>query len=472
MSDPINPIPPKRPIILIVDDDRNTREGLQRALQRRYVVRLAEDATRALEQLADSEVDVLLSDMRMPGMDGLGLLRRVQAQHPSTVCILLTAYGSVETAVEAMKQGAYDFLTKPVNLDHLEMLIERALHSRDMESRNRDLQAQLDRKYGMENIVGDSPSMQQVFDIVRQAAPSNATVLIQGPSGTGKELVANAIHRLSYRAKGPFVAVNCAALSPTLLESELFGHEKGAFTGAVARRKGRFELADGGTLFLDEISEIELATQVKLLRVLEERRFERVGGVESVEVDIRLIAATNRNLKDLVAQGKFREDLFFRLNVVDIFLPPLAERMGDIPLLCDHFLRECAERNNRPVPGITPDALNLLTAYPWPGNVRELRNTIEKMLVLGRGDKLTARDVPANIREVSRERLPTLQSAVVQVSGSLAELERERILAVLRKQNDNRTRAAVELGISRRTLHRKLNEYEQQGLLAPEQTTE
>jgi len=459
---------PKRPVVLIVDDDRNTREGLQRALQRRYAVRLAEDATRALDLLADDEVDVLLSDLRMPGLDGLGLLRRVQAQHPATICILLTAYGSVETAVEAMKQGAYDFLTKPVNLDHLEMLIERALHSRDMECRNRDLQAQLDRKFGMESMIGDSPPMQQVFDIVRQAAPSSATVLIQGPSGTGKELVANAIYRLSNRAKGPFIAVHCAALSPTLLESELFGHEKGAFTGALARRKGRFELADGGTLFLDEISEIDAATQVKLLRVLEERRFERVGGVEPVEVDIRLIAATNRNLKDLVAQGKFREDLFFRLNVVDIFLPPLVDRAGDIPLLCEHFLRECAERNNRLVPGITPDALNLLSAYPWPGNVRELRNTIEKMLVLGRGDKLTARDVPANIREIGRERLPALRTATLPAGGSLADMEREKIMAVLQKQHDNRTRAAVELGISRRTLHRKLNEYKERGLLPPE----
>jgi len=458
----------KRPIILIVDDDRNTREGLQRALQRHYAVRLAEDATRALDMLADSEVDVLLSDLRMPGMDGLGLLRRVQAQHPSTICILLTAYGSVESAVEAMKQGAYDFLTKPVNLDHIEMLIERALHSRDMESRNRDLQSQLDRKYGMESIVGDSPPMQHVFDIVRQAAPSSATVLIQGPSGTGKELVAHAIHRLSNRAKGPFIAVHCAALSPTLLESELFGHEKGAFTGAVARRKGRFEMADGGTLFLDEISEIDPATQVKLLRVLEERRFERVGGVESVEVDIRLIAATNRDLKELIAQGKFREDLFFRLNVVDIFLPPLADRAGDIPLLCDHFLRECAERNGRPVPGITPDALNLLTAYSWPGNVRELRNTIEKMVVLGRGEKITARDIPAVVREIGRERLPGLRVASQPDGGSLADTEREKILAVLRKQKGNRTRAAIELGISRRTLHRKLNEYKKQELSPPE----
>jgi DNA-binding NtrC family response regulator len=455
-------------MVLIVDDDRNTREGLQRALQRRYRVRLAEDGARALEMLADNEVDVLLSDLRMPGMDGLGLLRRVQAQHPATISILLTAYGSVESAVEAMKQGACDFLTKPVNLDHLELLIERALRARDMELNNRELRTQLDHKFGMENIVGDSPPMQQVFDIVRQAAPTTATVLIQGPSGTGKELIAHAIHRLSSRAKGAFVAVHCAALSSSLLESELFGHEKGAFTGALARRKGRFELADGGTLFLDEISEIDPATQVKLLRVLEERRFERVGGMELVEVDIRLIAACNRDLKALVAQGKFREDLYFRLNVVDIYLPPLLERAGDIPLLCDRFLKEYAERNHKAVPGLTPDALHLLTAYSWPGNVRELRNTIEKMVVLGRGEKLTARDVPAGIREGGRERLPVTRSAQPAAGGSLADMERAKILTVLRNQNDNRSRAAQELGISRRTLHRKLNEYRQQGVLPPD----
>jgi len=456
-----------RPVVLIADDDRNTREGLQRALQRHYTIRLAEDANRALDQLADGEVDVLLSDLRMPGLDGLGLLRRVQAQHPSTVCILLTAYGSVETAVEAMKQGAYDFLTKPVNLDHLEMLISRALHSRDMETRNRDLQAQLDSKFGMERIVGESPVMQRVFDMVRQAAPTSATVLIQGPSGTGKELVAQAIHRLSTRSRGPFVAVHCAALSSTLLESELFGHERGAFTGAVARRKGRFEQADGGTLFLDEISEIDPAIQVKLLRVLEERSFERVGGNEKVEVDIRLITATNRNLRTYVTQGKFREDLFFRLNVVDIALPSLAERAGDIPILCDHFLREFAGRNNKAAPGITPDALNLLTTYAWPGNVRELRNTLEKMVVLGRGEKLTARDVPMNIRE-SVGGVGLIRNVGGATSGSLADMEHEKILAVLRKHDKNRTRAAAELRISRRTLHRKLNAYRAENILPPE----
>ena len=455
----------RRSVVLIVDDDKNTREGLQRALRARYDVRLAEDATRAFAALDDGEVDVMLTDLRMPGTDGLELLRRVQAHHPEVVCILLTAYGSVETAVEAMKQGAFDFLTKPVNLDHLDMLIARALRSRDMERKNRDLELQLDSKYGFENLVGNAQAMQPVFDTIRQAAPTQATILITGASGTGKELVAHAIHRLSTRARGPFVAVHCAALSPSLLESELFGHEKGAFTGADARRKGRFEMAVGGTLFLDEIGEIDNAIQVKLLRVLEERVFERVGGTETITADIRLIAATNRDLRQRVQEGRFREDLLYRLDVINIHLPPLAERSSDIPSLCDHFLREFSEKNGKPVLGLTAEAVNLLSAYGWPGNVRELRNTIEKMVVLAHGDRLTARDVPPNIREAVRGASGQSRGGASLAEGSLAEAERRKILAVLEKQGGNRTRAALELGISRRTLHRKLHEYHDHGLL-------
>ena len=448
-----------KPVILIVDDDKNTRDGLQRALQRSYEVHTAESAEAALGVLGRvPEVDVMLSDLRMPGVDGLNLLRRVQAQHPRTVCILLTAYGSVEAAVEAMKQGAYDFLTKPINLDHLDMLISRAVRSRDLEQRVESLESQLDEKYGMENITGESDAMSQVFDIIRQAAPTQASVLIQGPSGTGKELVAKAIHRLSSRNKGPFIAVHCAALSASLLESELFGHEKGAFTGAESQRKGRFEMADGGTLFLDEISEIDSAIQVKLLRVLEERTFERVGGQASIEVDIRVIAATNRNLREHVAGGKFREDLFFRLNVVDITLPPLKARDGDVPLLINRFLGEFSEKNGKKVDGITPDAVALLQSYDWPGNVRELRNTVEKMVVLCRGEKLTLRDVPQNIRESCSGYAPAGR-AMSLTGGSLADTEERKIFAVLDKNRGNKTKAAEELGISRRTLHRKLREY-------------
>ncbi len=455
----------RHPVVLIVDDDKNTREGLQRALRPRYDVRLAESAARAMEALADGAVDVMLSDLRMPGMDGLELLKRVQAHHPDVICILLTAYGSVETAVTAMKQGAYDFLTKPVNLDHLDMLIARALRSREIESKNRDLEQQLDNKYGLESIIGNAQAMQPVFDTIRQAAPTQATVLITGASGTGKELVAHAIHRLSTRSRGPFVAVHCASLSASLLESELFGHEKGAFTGADVRRKGRFELAVGGTLFLDEIGEIDSVIQVKLLRVLEERKFERVGGIETITADIRLIAATNRDLHQLVREGKFREDLLYRLDVINIPLPPLSERSSDIPALCDHFIREFSVRNGRPVMGITADAVNLLSAYAWPGNVRELRNTVEKMVVLARSDRLTARDVPPNIREAVRGKSAGRGAQATLGEGSLAEAERLKILAVLGTQHGNRTRAALELGISRRTLHRKLQEYRAQGLL-------
>lgn len=451
-----------RTSILVVDDDKNTRDGLERALRSTYAVFVAESGERALEILSENPVQILLSDVRMPGMDGLTLMKRAMAQDPALVCILLTAYGNVEVAVEAMKEGAYDFLMKPVNLDHLDLLLKRAVRSSEMESENVNLHEQLDSKYGMESIVGNSSVMHQLFNTIRQVAPTQATVLIQGESGTGKELVAHAIHRLSTRSKAPFVAVHCAALSSTLLESELFGHEKGAFTGAAAQRRGRFEMADGGTLFLDEISEVDASVQVKLLRVLEERKFERVGGSETVDVDIRLIVATNRKLKELVDTKKFREDLFFRLDVVNINLPLLRDRLEDVPLLCGHFLREFGEKNNKTIEGITSDAMNILSAYGWPGNVRELRNTVEKMVVLAHSNKLTARDIPANIREAVRTlpgAVPRALSSASIAADSLADAEQKMILQALRKHDDNITRAAKALGISRRTMHRKLKLY-------------
>ena len=448
--------------VLVVDDDKNTRDGLERALRGDYHVLLAESGERALAILGSAPVAILLSDVRMPGMDGLTLMKRAMARDPSTICILLTAYGNVETAVEAMKLGAYDFLMKPVNLDHLDLLLKRALRSSEMESENVSLREQLDSKYGMESIVGNSPVMHQMFEAIRQAAPTQATVLIQGESGTGKELVAHAIHRLSSRSKGPFVAVHCASLSPTLLESELFGHEKGSFTGAVAQRRGRFELADGGTLFLDEVSEIDPSVQVKLLRVLEERTFERVGGSETVEVDIRLIVATNRRLKAMVDAGKFREDLFFRLDVININLPRLRERLDDVPLLCTLFLSEFSEKHGKTIDGVTPDAVHILSSYSWPGNVRELRNTVEKMVVLSRGGKLSARDVPPNIREaVKTVAGPFAREATAGVAAadSLADAEKKMILQALKRNDGNITRTAQALGISRRTIHRKLKAY-------------
>ncbi len=452
-----------KPNLLIVDDDKNTRDGLERALMRYYEIYAAESGERALDILNSADIKIMLSDVRMPGMDGLTLLQRALARDPGLICILLTAYGNVDTAVEAMKRGAYDFLSKPVNLDHLDLLLRRALRSSEIENENINLHKQLDTKYGLEKIVGNTSVMHQLFETIKQAAPTQATVQVQGESGTGKELVAHAIHRLSTRAKGPFIAVHCAALTPSLLESELFGHEKGAFTGAISKRRGRFEMADGGTLFLDEISEIDESTQVKLLRVLEERRFERVGGDQTIEVDIRLITAANKNLKQLVKDGKFREDLFFRLDVVNVTIPPLRDRLGDIPLLCDLFLKEFCASNNKEITSFTPDTISTLSAYNWPGNVRELRNTIEKMVVMARGNKLSIRDVPQNIRQETEENnINTGNISISDSNDSLANAERNMILAALEKNNNSRTKAAEELGISRRTLHRKLNKYKEE----------
>jgi DNA-binding NtrC family response regulator len=445
----------ERPTILVVDDEKNTRDGLARALKGLYNVVLADQGETALQALDAHKIDIVLSDVRMPGMDGLTLLKRILVRDPQPLCILLTAYGSVETAVEAMKNGAYDFLTKPVNLDHLDLLLKRALRSREIEVENRELHQQLDSKYGLENMVGNSPAMHEVFETIKQVAPSRATVLIQGESGTGKELVAHALHHLSPRGQNPFIPVHCAALSEALLPSELFGHEKGAFTNALEQRKGRFELADHGSLFLDEVGEVDPSTQVKILRVLEERNFERVGGSQTVEVDVRLITATNKDLRQMVDEGSFREDLYFRINVVLIQLPPLRDRTGDIPTLAHHFVESLAAENHKELDGITTEAIEALNAHDWPGNVRELRNVIERMVVLCRGNRLTLRDVPAELKAGTGRGLANPLTSGV----SLEEAEQQMILAALKSNKNNRTRAAEQLGISRRTLHRKLNEY-------------
>ena len=432
--------------ILIVDDEKDTREFMARALSGKYEVVTAADAELAMRQLeSDASIRLMLSDIRMPGEDGLTLMKAAKAAHPNLAVVLLTAFGSIDQAVAAMKDGADDFLTKPVDLDQLELRVEKALKAHRLEAEVNDLKAQLDEKYGLGNIVGSSPAMQRVFRMVRQAAPTDATVLLEGPSGTGKELVARAIHNLSPRAKGPFVAVELAAISPSLLEAELFGHEKGAFTGAVARRVGRFEAANHGTLFLDEISEMPLEIQVKLLRVLQEREFQRLGSNESVKTDIRIVAATNRDLAAYVRTGKFREDLYYRLNVIDLHLPALKDRAGDIPLLVGRFLKEFGGKT------VSPEAMKLLEAYPWPGNVRELRNAVEKMCVLSPAGEIGEEDVPD---EMKRGGARTLSTA-----GTLEETEKEKILAVLEEVGGNRTKAAERLGISRRTIYRKLEEY-------------
>ena len=432
--------------ILIVDDEKDTREFMARALSDRYDVVTAADAELAMQRLSeDRDIGLLLSDVRMPGEDGITLMKAAKAANPNLAVVLLTAFGSIDQAVEAMKDGADDFITKPVNLDQLELRVGKALKAHRLEAEVRDLKAQLDEKYGLDGIVGNSPAMQKVFRMVKQAAPTDATVLLEGPSGTGKELVARAIHNLSPRAKGPFVAVEFAAISPTLLEPELFGHERGAFTGAVARRVGRFEAANHGTIFLDEISEMPLELQVKLLRVLQEREFQRVGSNDTVKTDIRIVAATNRDLAACVRAGKFREDLYFRLNVIDLHLPALKDRAGDIPLLVNRFLKEFGGKS------VSSEAMKILEAYSWPGNVRELRNAVEKMCVLSPTGELDVGDIPD---EMKSGRQPT-----AIMDGTLEEMEKAKILAVLNEVGGNSTKAAERLGISRRTIYRKLEEY-------------
>ena len=437
--------------ILVVDDDKATRDGVARTLRSDYSVLTAADADAAMAVLNVNAVDLVLTDLRMPGRDGLSLLRDIIAAYPGIPVILLSAYGSVESAVEAMKDGAYDFLTKPINLDHLELVVHRALKHKHLERQNATLRTQLAGESALGRMLGSSEAMQRVRERIRQAAPTPATVLIQGPSGTGKELVARAIHALSARANAPFVAVHCAALAPSLLESELFGHVKGAFTGANESRKGRFELANGGTLFLDEISEIDPATQVKLLRVLETRTIEPVGSAEPIPVDIRLVAATNRNLAEWVREGKFREDLYFRLNVIDVNLPPLKQRGDDLPLLCDAFVREFNPLLGRTILGFEPDVLEAFARYDWPGNVRELRNTVERMMVLAKGDRLTLADVPENILQGQGQGTPVLATAA-------ANDEATQIRIALQSCK-NKTEVARKLGIPLRTLYRRLKTY-------------
>src|ERR1700756_2503036 len=396
-----------QPTVLIVDDEKHTRDGLRRLLENDYDVYVAADIAGAMDVLEREQVDVLLTDLRLASEDGMTLIDRALKMSRPPICIMMTAYGSVDVAVEAMKRGAYDFVTKPLNLDKVELLIARAVQNRKLEQENRALREQVDERYGLENIWGDSPALHEVLETIKQVAPSSASVLIEGESGTGKELAAHAIHNLSRRNKAKFVVVHCAALSPQLLESELFGHEKGAFTGAHERRIGRFEQANGGTIFLDEIAEIDPSTQVKLLRVISEQRaFERVGGNQTLHADVRVIAATNKNLEKLVQEGKFRDDLFFRLSVVRIHMPPLRERKEDIPLLVRGFLRHFCKINDKPLLELTADAMDALLSYDWPGNVRELRTAIEHGVVMATGPKITVGDLPMPVRQAAGASLP------------------------------------------------------------------
>lgn len=442
--------------ILIIDDERGTREAMGKFLRPDYDVTLAEDGEKGINLLNRNHYDLILSDIRMePGPSGLDVLAASLKLSPPPPCILFTAYGSIETAVEAVKQGAFDFVTKPVNFDRLEIIIRRALESVSLKEENTELKRKLGSSFGVKGMIGNSAKMKNIIETIEQVAPTRTTVLISGESGTGKELVAQAIHQCSGRT-GKFVPVHCSALPDNLIESELFGHERGAFTGAVEMRKGRFELAEGGTIFLDEIGEIPLHIQVKLLRVLESRSFERIGGSETIVTDARVVAATNRDLKKMVEEGTFREDLFYRLDVVSLEIPPLRERKEDIPLLVKHYLDVFNKENGKDI-GITETAMASLCAYAWPGNIRELRNCVERMVVLCRGKMIDLENVPVDIREGVT---PGIAKTVLsQPSCDLECNEKMLIERALNECGGNRTKAAEKLGISRRTLHRKLHTY-------------
>ncbi len=453
--------------ILIVDDEKNTRDGLRDALEDGFEVYTAPDAAGALVAMESEPPDVLLTDLRLGGEDGMSLIEKALKRPKPPICIMMTAYGSVDTAVEAMKRGAYDFVTKPVNIDRLEILVRRALRDRETQRENVELKEKVSQSGSLHTMLGRSPAMVHVFDTIRQVAPSRATVLIQGESGTGKELAAHAIHNLSNRAARRFVAIHCMALSPQLLESELFGHERGAFTGATERRAGRFEQAAGGTIFLDEIGEIDASTQVKILRILGERTFERVGGNQTIQADVRLVAATNKDLATLVAEGKFRDDLFFRLNVVQLTMPPLRTRREDIPLLVQTFLKQAAEENEKPPRELTPEAMACILDYDWPGNVRELRTAVEHGVVMASTARIGLRDLPTFVREsVPAIRIATAHPADPDLPPpasdalNLHHSERALIYRALEETGGNRTKAAQRLGLSRRTLHRRLKELE------------
>jgi two-component system response regulator AtoC len=442
--------------ILIIDDEKHTREGLRQSLEEEFDVYTAGNIDEALNVLDADRVDLVLTDLRLGGEDGMALIEKVLQRARPPICILMTAYGSIATAVEAMRKGAYDFVTKPINLDELGMKIRRAINGQRLEQENQQLKQQVDQRFGLENLIGESPAMHRILETIRQVAPTRATVLVLGESGTGKELIARAIHNLSNRNKTRFIAFNCSAFSPQLVESELFGHEKGAFTGASERRIGRIEQAAGGTLFLDEIGEIDGNVQVKLLRALDPGVFERVGGNQTIKTDIRLIAATNRDLARLVSERKFREDLYYRLNVVQIRVPPLKERKEDIPLLADAFLKEISQRDNKTFRPLSPEAMEALLRYDWPGNIRELKGAIDSGVTLAIGPQVTLQDLPLTISEARFSGSAGIDENAGQMN--IHNNEMRLILRALEETRGNRTEAAKKLGISRRTLHRRLKE--------------
>lgn len=463
---------PKQPILLIVDDERATREGLRAALEDEFEVYLAANVEEAKRLMALEKPQLVLTDLRLGADSGMTVVDMAMALQPPPVTVMMTAYGSVDTAVEAMRRGAWHFVTKPLNLDEVEMLLRRGLATVELAEENRELKKVVSQRRELKRLIGKSSALTRTLDIIEQVAPTRATVLIEGETGTGKEVVAHAIHELSGRPVSKFVVVHCAALSPQLLESELFGHEKGAFTGAAQRRIGRFEQADGGTVFLDEIGEIDAATQVKLLRVLSERRIERVGSNASIHIDVRVVAATNRDLKSMVERGEFREDLYFRLNVVNIKMPPLRQRGEDVVLLAGEFLREFAQENGRPLKPLSAAALLELRRYPWPGNVRELRTAIEHGVVMSNRDEIDLEHLPLFLQQqslekqspaIANEQIDTQATEIKLATAADLNLDRlvcDAVRSALALAKGNRTEAAQMLGISRRTLQRKLREME------------
>jgi two-component system response regulator HydG len=443
--------------ILIVDDDAAHRLALKATLgQAGYEISEAEDGDVAVRMVEESVFDLILLDLRMKNMDGVEALKRIKAISPGVPVIIMTAFATVKTAVETLKMGAFEYLTKPLDMNEVLHVVDKALRYYELEAENEALKSRVGEQFDFSNIIGRSPKMRDVFEVLALAAPSDATILILGESGTGKELIANAIHQNSPRRERPFVKVNCAALPENLLESELFGHERGAFTGATSQRKGRFELADGGTIFLDEIGDMSPATQAKILRVLQEQEFERVGGSKTLRVNVRVIAATNKNLEEEVQKGTFRQDLYFRLSVVTVELPPLRERREDIPVLADHFLKKYAEKNQRLIRGFAPKSMDLLMRYQWPGNVRELENVVERAVILCRGEYILPECLPKQFLDLMGE---GESDSGVRPGRSIKEVEKELILKTLEQTGGNRTRAAEILGITRRALQYKLKDY-------------
>jgi len=442
--------------LLIVDDETDSREALAELASRwGYDVQTAADGTEALRRAIEWHPDVILTDLVMPNMDGLWLLRALRAELPDCPVVLLTGRGTVQTAVQAIKEGAYDFIEKPLEISRLRVVLDRALEKKETMREVQLLRRRLAALAPGTDMIGSGPAMQRVFELVKKVAPANASVVLTGESGTGKEVVARAVHSLSPRKDKPFVALNCGAIPPTLIESELFGYERGAFTGADQRRLGNFELAHGGTLFLDEIGELPLEMQGKFLRVLEERRFRRLGGKSEVEVDVRVICATNRDLKEEIKKGRFREDLYFRLHVFTIHLPTLKERREDVPLLVQHFIEKFNGETGKHVQGLSPGAMDVLQNYAWPGNIRELRNTVERAMILTDGDTISEEHLPPDMRP-TRPEAATLR---VPLGIQLREVEKEYILASLQRNGGNKARTAEVLGISEKTLYNKLNRY-------------